>query len=206
MMGIGMRFVRTAAFAAVLSLPMLTARAQTTDGPPQRVIVKWRSTPGISTQATDVAQAMSTAESRVGVASARLRTIATGAEVRRLDRRLTRTELTDFIQTLATNPQVEYVEEDRLMTTQLTPTDTRYAEQWHYYETTGGLNLPAAWDITNGSGVTVAVLDTGYRPHPDLAANIVGGYDFISDSFRQRWRCARLEPTRSRRLEHRRAM
>jgi serine protease len=27
------------------------------------------------------------------------------------------------------------------------------------------------------------VLDTGYRPHVDLAANIVGGYDFISDTF-----------------------
>jgi serine protease len=26
----------------------------------------------------------------------------------------------------------------------------------------------------------VAVIDTGYRPHADLAANIVGGYDFIS--------------------------
>jgi serine protease len=27
------------------------------------------------------------------------------------------------------------------------------------------------------------VLDTGYRPHADLVANIVGGYDFISDTF-----------------------
>lgn len=126
---------------------------------------------------------MSTAGARLGVSTARLRTIATGAEVMRLDRRLTSTELTDFMQTLAANPQVEYVEEDRIMTALLTPTDTRYAEQWHYYEGTGGLSLPAAWDITNGSGVTVAVLDTGYRPHVDLAANIVGGYDFVSDSF-----------------------
>lgn len=182
-MCIQLRLVRAAAFAAVLWVPMVTAQAQTTEGPPQRVIVKWKTTPGISAQTTDVAQAMDAAEARLGVSTARLRTIATGAEVRRLDRRLTGAELTDFIQTLATNPQVEYVEEDRLMTRQLTPTDTRYSEQWHYYESTGGLNVPAAWDITNGSGVTVAVLDTGYRPHADLAANIVGGYDFISDSF-----------------------
>ena len=126
---------------------------------------------------------MNTAEARLGVSTARIRTIATGAEVRRLDRRLTSTELNSFMQTLAADPQVEYVEEDRIMTALLTPTDTRYAEQWHYYEGTGGMNLPAAWDITNGSGVTVAVLDTGYRPHADLAANIVGGYDFISDNF-----------------------
>ena len=32
------------------------------------------------------------------------------------------------------------------------------------------------------AGVRVAVIDTGYRPHADLAANIVGGYDFIADT------------------------
>ena len=30
--------------------------------------------------------------------------------------------------------------------------------------------------------VVVAVLDTGYRPHADLASNILPGYDMISDS------------------------
>ena len=32
----------------------------------------------------------------------------------------------------------------------------------------------------NGAGIVVAVIDTGYVPHADLAANIVPGYDFIS--------------------------
>ncbi|HET7795418.1 MAG TPA: S8 family peptidase, partial [Rhizobacter sp.] len=63
-----------------------------------------------------------------------------------------------------------------------TPNDTQYGQQWHYYEATGGLNLPPAWDLSTGSGVVVAVIDTGYRPHADLAANIVGGYDFINDT------------------------
>jgi hypothetical protein len=31
--------------------------------------------------------------------------------------------------------------------------------------------------------VVVGVVDTGYRPHADLAANILPGYDFISDTF-----------------------
>jgi serine protease len=31
--------------------------------------------------------------------------------------------------------------------------------------------------------VVVAVIDTGYRPHADLAANILQGYDFIGDTF-----------------------
>jgi hypothetical protein len=72
-MCIQLRLVRAAAFAAVLWIPMVAAQAQTTEGPPQRVIVKWRSTPGIAAQTTDVAQAMDAAESRIGVSTARLR-------------------------------------------------------------------------------------------------------------------------------------
>src|SRR5690606_33829610 len=152
------------------------AHSQSSDGPPQRVIVKWRSGTAVSMQAS-VRQALSEAEARLGVATNTLRTIATGAQVVRLERRGTNAELQDFIAMLAQNPNVEYVEEDRLLKRQLTPNDARYGEQWHYFESTAGLNLPAAWDLTTGSGVTVAVLDTGYRPHADLAANIVGGYD-----------------------------
>ncbi len=74
------------------------------------------------------------------------------------------------------------VDIDRKMQPLLTPNDTHYGVQWHYSDATGGINAPAAWDITNGAGVKVAVLDTGYRPHADLAANIVGGYDFVSSS------------------------
>jgi subtilisin family serine protease len=32
----------------------------------------------------------------------------------------------------------------------------------------------------NGCGVVVAVVDGGYLPHADLAANILPGYDFVS--------------------------
>ncbi len=75
-----------------------------------------------------------------------------------------------------------FVEPDALMTTMFTPNDTNYTSQWHYYETTGGLNLPTAWDSATGTGVVVAVIDTGITNHPDLNANIVAGYDFISSS------------------------
>ena len=46
----------------------------------------------------------------------------------------------------------------------------------------GGINLPPAWDKSTGTGVVVAVIDTGYRPHVDLAANILPGYDIINDT------------------------
>jgi serine protease len=167
--------------ATALGLLSVTAYSQSTDGPPQRVIVKWR-TGGLATQST-ATQALNDVETRIGVSTTALRTTATGAQVVRLDRRVTSAELQSFIAALAQNPDVEYVEEDRLMKRLLTPNDSRYGEQWHYFEAAGGLNLPSAWDITTGAGVTVAVLDTGYRPHADLVANVVGGYDFISDAF-----------------------
>ena len=78
---------------------------------------------------------------------------------------------------------VESVEEDRMLQIAATPNDTQYTSQWHYYESTGGLRANTAWDNATGAGVVVAVLDTGYRPHADLNANILPGYDMISDSF-----------------------
>ena len=81
------------------------------------------------------------------------------------------------------SPEVEYAEPDRVLHPQFTPNDTQYGQQWHYFEAMAGINLPAAWDKSTGSGVVVAVLDTGYRPHADLAANVLPGYDMIIDTF-----------------------
>ncbi|MGO4776711.1 S8 family serine peptidase, partial [Lysobacter sp. 2RAB21] len=69
---------------------------------------------------------------------------------------------------------------DAQMHALFTPNDPLYPQQWHYYQATGGLNLPPAWDIANGSGVTVAVIDSGIYSHTDLNANVLPGYDFIS--------------------------
>lgn len=43
------------------------------------------------------------------------------------------------------------------------------------------INLPAAQKISQGEGVTVAVVDTGYVPHVFLQDKFLPGYDFISD-------------------------
>ncbi|MBM3883120.1 MAG: S8 family peptidase [Verrucomicrobia bacterium] len=42
------------------------------------------------------------------------------------------------------------------------------------------VQAPAGWPFYSGAGVIVGVVDTGIQPdHPDLAANIVGGENFI---------------------------
>lgn len=66
------------------------------------------------------------------------------------------------------------------------PNDTDFANQIYMNgpaTVTGGANLPRAWDRSRGSGnVVIAVVDTGYLAHPDLAGRLVAGYDFISST------------------------
>jgi len=54
-----------------------------------------------------------------------------------------------------------------------------YVQQWHYQN----ISTPLAWSSSDGSGVVVAVIDTGvFMNHSDLQCNLTNtGYDFISD-------------------------
>ncbi|MFJ4534484.1 S8 family peptidase [Streptomyces tibetensis] len=111
------------------------------------------------------------------------RRLGTGAALVELGDRPDRASVADVVAQYKADPQVAYVVPDRLnKPTAVTPNDTEYGKQWDLFESTAGMNVPGAWDTTTGSGVTVAVIDTGYVAHSDLAANIVGGYDFISDT------------------------
>ncbi|MBH0057862.1 S8 family serine peptidase [Pseudoalteromonas sp. SWXJZ94C] len=101
--------------------------------------------------------------------------------VMRADKKLSAAEAQVFMQEMVDSGNVEYIEVDQMLKPFSTPNDPRFDDQWHYYEQAGGLNLPTAWDTATGSGVVVAVLDTGYRPHADLNANILPGYDMISN-------------------------
>ncbi|MEU2078104.1 S8 family serine peptidase [Streptomyces sp. NPDC013489] len=95
----------------------------------------------------------------------------------------TKQDVTEVMAAFRADPSVASVEPDiRAYAMAVTPNDTDYTKQWDLFEPTGGMNVPAAWDKTTGSGVTVAVIDTGYAAHSDLATNVVSGYDFISTS------------------------
>ncbi|WP_327343014.1 S8 family peptidase [Streptomyces europaeiscabiei] len=110
------------------------------------------------------------------------RRLGSGAALVDLGEDLSKADVADVIAEYQADPQVAYVAPDRLNTAMATPNDTEYSKQWDLSEATAGMNVPGAWDKVTGTGVTVAVIDTGYVAHSDLAANIVGGYDFIADT------------------------
>jgi len=149
-----------------------------------RIIVKYRVVPETAAaQASQVRGAELSAQ-RFGVAMTHLRTTALGSQVLKIDRRVSLADATRIAQDIvASDPNVEYAEPDRMMHKVLTPNDTRYNEQWHYFEATAGINAPAAWDKATGTGVVVGIVDTGIRPHADLSGQVLPGYDFISDTF-----------------------
>lgn len=102
----------------------------------------------------------------------------------------------DVLAEQAADPNVEYAEPNYIMHAHAVPNDPYYDPyQWHFdNDTYGGVHAEAAWDITTGEGVIVAVIDTGvayenygngfnrYSQAPDLAGtNFVPGYDFVNN-------------------------
>ncbi|WMJ67776.1 S8 family serine peptidase [Stenotrophomonas sp. 24(2023)] len=136
------------------------------------------------------------------------RRLGIGADLIRLNARLGEGELSRVLAELKADPAVEYAVADAIMYPldlpasarvqarpsadagpNLVPNDPYYqSHNWHFHNPVGGVNAPAAWDVSQGEGIVVAVLDTGILPeHPDFAAGtLLQGYDFISDAQRSR--------------------
>ncbi|WP_433874453.1 S8 family serine peptidase [Sinomonas atrocyanea] len=133
-----------------------------------------------SASASERAKAWGRAAQRLGVSPREVRTLATGATLIAVDRTLDDAEATGFMNDLAASGAIEYVEPDARMTASLTPNDPGYPQQWDF-SGTNGMRIPGAWDVSTGTGAVVAVLDTGITAHPDLDANVLPGYDFVSD-------------------------
>jgi subtilisin family serine protease len=79
----------------------------------------------------------------------------------------------------ARDPAVEWAQPDWIRRVDLVPNDSFFggAGSWGQpFADLWGLQTiasPAAWDVTRGAGVVVAISDTGIDPtHPDIAANL----------------------------------
>lgn len=106
-----------------------------------------------------------------------------------------RKNIRDFIQEYKNNEDVVYAEPNYIAYALYTPNDTYYPSQWNFDNVQyGGVHAQSAWDVTNGSNIVVAVIDTGvayenygsgigaYYIAPDLAGTkFVQGYDFVNN-------------------------
>src|SRR5207249_491081 len=80
---------------------------------------------------------------------------------------------------LSRHPHIKFAEVDEYVPPSFVPSDPYYGSEWHLQT----MNAPAAWDLTTGSGVTVAILDSGIDDtHPDLQGQLVPGWNFYDNN------------------------
>ena len=78
---------------------------------------------------------------------------------------------------LAHHPHLKFAELDRRVASVLVSNDPYLGSEWHLAK----INAAAAWDVSQGAGVTIAILDTGVLPgHPDLLQ--VPGWNFVDNN------------------------
>ena len=175
-----------------------------------RFIVTYRNGSATKNNRTVIVKNMGTALTRAGLTKSKpatasyLRKLAVGSDLVRTSRKLDRAEADAFMRQIATDSAVASVVPDRMRhavrdvkaQAVITPNDTYYAKyQWDLkapdgtatqggVANLGGTNVNSAWDLADGTGIVVAVLDTGITAHPDVDTSLAAdGYDFIIDSF-----------------------
>lgn len=184
----------------------LSATASLAQSPPAgqrpdfaRVIVKYRAGGSLMRQALQARNG--TQEPRHAAALGRRLGLAL-SDGRALDERMQvlharGVSSQQLAQRLAADAEVEYAVPDERRRALAVPSDPLFAGgprvspaagQW-YLRTpdatqVSAINAVGAWAISTGApDLVVAVLDTGIRPdHPDLARQLVAGYDFIADA------------------------
>ena len=136
------------------------------------------------------------------------RRLAIGADLLRTSRKLDRDEAAALMAQIASDPAVLHVAPDvlrrpvrdiaapaSLRPTALRPSDPDYANyQWDLKAASGqatafgdrnlgGARVNAAWNLADGKGIVIAVLDTGITTHVDVNTTLASaGYDFITDA------------------------
>ena len=84
-----------------------------------------------------------------------------------------------WMRRLAEDSAIEFIEVDAQLRELAQPNDKWYPSQLHLFGGYG-VGADAAWGMHQGDGVYVGVIDSGPTPHPDLDAQLLPGYDFVT--------------------------
>ena len=137
--------------------------------------------------ANDVKDTVDVASESLNVDTQILRSTSTDDAVIQTSKTLNKNEAKEFMAKVASDPDVASVEPDYInypaaegdITFQFN--DPQYSKQWNLTNPTTGVQNTGNARLRRGAYVKVAVLDTGYVPHPDLVTGMANGYDFVSD-------------------------
>lgn len=148
--------------------------------PNDQFIVKFREGPAAAQNGK--ANAYGRVAKELGISVRELRETAGGAAVIEAAEGFSPDSADDVLAVLNAHPDVEYAEPDVLLQPTATTDDPGYPLMWNLSNEPAGIHVPGAWDRTTGQGQTIAIIDNGITVHSDLGANVLPGYDFISES------------------------
>ncbi len=79
-----------------------------------------------------------------------------------------------MVNKLKNNPHFKFAELDQMVPVAASLNDPYLGSEWHISK----IAANTAWDTTQGSGITIAILDSGIdSAHADLKGNLVAGYN-----------------------------
>jgi serine protease len=114
------------------------------------------------------------------------RRMGVGTDVITTDRKLNANDAKAFMRGIASDPNVEYVEPDVEMQGQAIPNDPSYGAQWYLHsnlppesDSRPGIRASAAWDMAQGAGSVIAIVDNGVTSHSDYNANLLPGQTIV---------------------------
>ncbi|WP_193610913.1 S8 family serine peptidase [Paraburkholderia caledonica] len=155
-----------------------------TDSKTDRFIIKYKDGTTERSAANAVQLRLDKFASALPARAHRKRRMGVGADVVTTERKLNAEETKAFMRAIASDPNVEYVEPDSDMQALMAPNDPDYRMQYYLRSNlppgVAGIRAEGAWDITQGQGSVIAVVDDGFTSHSDLNANILPGLDIGS--------------------------